>query len=122
MTVVLAEEAPVFDLGHTVITGLVSPSRGATDVAAWRLRFDAGSVSPAHSLTSEEVFVVLSGSLTARYDDRDETAAAGGALVVPPGRRFTLVAADGPAEAICVMAVGGQAVTDDGTFTPPWAE
>jgi hypothetical protein len=41
---------------------------------------------------------------------------------VRPGARFTLIAADGPAQVICVMAVGGQAVTEDGTFTPPWAE
>jgi hypothetical protein len=32
------------------------------------------------------------------------------------------VATDGPAEVICAMPVGGQAVTADGAFTPPWAE
>jgi hypothetical protein len=47
---------------------------------------------------------------------------AGSALIVPAGEEFALVAEDGPAEAVCIMTVGGQAITDGATFTPPWAE
>ncbi|MBV8713030.1 MAG: hypothetical protein JOY56_14675 [Solirubrobacterales bacterium] len=61
-------------------------------------------------------------SLTARFADREETAVAGGVLIVPAGDQFTLIAGPGPAEAICIMAVGGQATLDGTTFTPPWAE
>ena len=122
MPVITAEQAPVFELDGTVITALAAPSRGARDVAAWRVRFTPGHPSPVHSLTREETFVVLSGAVTARFDDRDETAAAGGALIVPAGVRFSLAAGDEPAEAICVLPVGGQAVTDEAPFTPPWAE
>jgi quercetin dioxygenase-like cupin family protein len=122
MPVVPEREAPLFDAGATTIRGLTSPSRGAHDVATWRVNFAAGHPSPRHSLTREETFLVLSGALTARFADHDETAGPGDALIVPAGRPFTLVAADGPAVAICVMPVGGQAVTDEGTFTPPWAE
>ena len=81
-----------------------------------------GHASPPHALTHEEVFVVLAARLTARYDDREETAEAGGALIVRPGDRFELIARDAPVEAVCVMAAGGQAITDEATFTPPWAE
>jgi quercetin dioxygenase-like cupin family protein len=121
MPVITSQEAPVFDAGANRITGLASPSRGASDIAAWRVDFSEGAASPPHSLTREETFVVLSGSLTARYADGVETATAGGALIVPAGREFSLVAEDGPAEAICMLVVGGQAVTEEGTFTPPWA-
>src|SRR5437763_15107998 len=121
MPVITPQEAPVFDAGDNQITGLASPSRGATDIAAWRIEFAEHAASPSHSLTREETFVVLSGSLTARYADDAETATAGGALSVPAGREFTLVAADGPASASCMLVVGGQAITEDGTFTPPWA-
>jgi quercetin dioxygenase-like cupin family protein len=121
MPVITAQDAPVFHAGTNRITGLASPSRGATDIAAWRVDFGQGSASPPHSLTHEETFVVLSGSLTARYADGAETVSAGGALIVPAGREFTLVAEDGPAEAVCMLVVGGQAITDEGTFTPPWA-
>ena len=121
MPVITAQDAPVFEAGRNTITGLAAPSRGARDISAWRVRFAAGAASPAHSLTREETFVVLSGSLTARYTDGDETATAGGALIVPAGREFTLVAEREPAEAVCMLVVGGQAVTEEGTFTPPWA-
>ena len=123
MTTVSAQSAPVFDAGGgTTITGLASPARGSRDVAAWRVRFAPGHPSPAHSLTREETFLVLSGSVSARFADHVETAGPGDALIVPAGVEFSLVAPDRPAEAICVMPVGGQAVTADGTFTPPWAQ
>lgn len=123
MPTVSSQDAPIFDAGGgTTITGLASPSRGAHDVAAWRVRFAPGHPSPAHSLTREETFLVLSGSVAAHFGDHVETAGPGDALIVPAGAEFSLVAPDGAAEAICVMPVGGQAVTGDRAFTPPWAE
>ena len=122
MTVVTAQQTPRFEAGATTIHGLTSPSRGARDVATWRVHFAAGDPSPEHSLTREETFLVLSGSLTARFAHQNETAHAGDALVIPAGEWFHLVAQDEPAEALCVMPVGGQAVTEEGTLTPPWAE
>jgi quercetin dioxygenase-like cupin family protein len=122
MPVISMHDAPVFDTGGAVITGLASPSRGSRDVAAWRVAFAPDTPSPAHSLTREEVFVILAGSVTARFSDHSETAGAGGALVVPAGLEFSLVAQHGPAEAICILPVGGQADTGAGAFTPPWAE
>ena len=122
MPIITAAEAPVFELEGNVVTALAAPSRGAHDVSVWRLRLAADNPSVAHALTREETFVVLTGTVTARFDDHAESAAAGGALIVPAGRRFSLVAEGGPAEAVCVLPVGGQAVVDDAQFTPPWAE
>ncbi|HEU5265834.1 MAG TPA: cupin domain-containing protein [Jatrophihabitans sp.] len=123
MPTVSVHNAPLFEAGGgTTITGLAAPSRGARDVALWRVRFAPNAASPTHSLTREETFLVLSGSVTARFADHVETANPGDALIVPAGAEFSLVAADGPAEAICAMPVGGQAVTADGAFTPPWAQ
>lgn len=121
MPVITREQAPTFDLPGATITGLASPSRGATDVAAWRVRFEGGHASPPHSLDREEVFVVLTGAVTARYGDRSETAHAGGALVVPSGTEFSLVAQDGPAEAVCMLPIGGTALLDGQRIVPPWA-
>lgn len=122
MPVITAHDAPTFDPPGATITGLASPSRGSSDAAAWRVHLQPDCASPPHSLTREEIFIVLDGALTARYVDREETADAGGALIVRPGERFELIAHGAPAEAVCVMATGGQAITDEGTFTPPWAE
>lgn len=122
MPVVSATDAPVFDTGGAIITGLASPSRGARHSAAWRVRFHPDQPSPAHSVSHEEVFVVLDGAVTAVFADREETAHAGGALIVPAGEVFSLVAREAAAEAICVLPVGGKASTGDQEFTPPWAE
>ena len=121
MPVLSSHDAPVFDAGGARITGLASPSRGANDVAAWRVEFVPDHPSPRHSLTREETFVVLAGVITARFDDHDETAESGDALIVPAGVEFSLVARDNAAEALCIMPVGGMAVTADGPFTPAWA-
>ena len=99
MAVVTPSEAPTFDTGEATITGLASPSRGSTDTAAWRVRFAPDHPSPSHSMSREEIVIVVEGSLTAQFRDRGA-----------------------PAEAICIMAVGGQATADGATFTPPWAE
>ena len=121
MPVISPASAPVFDTGAAHITGLAAPSRGSTDIAAWRLRLRADKPSPLHSLTHEEVFVVLEGAVTAQFSDREETATAGGALIVPANEAFSLVALGAPAEAVCVLPVGGAATVGDETFTPPWA-
>jgi quercetin dioxygenase-like cupin family protein len=122
MPVISAADAPTFDTGGATITGLAAPSRGAAETAAWRVRLEADAPSPRHALDREEVFVVLDGAVTARFDDREETAAAGGALIVPAHQEFTLLAAGAPAEAVCVLPVGGRALADGAAFTPPWAE
>ena len=121
MPVIHPEQAPTFDAGGATITALAAPSRGATDTAAWRIRFSAGHASPPHSLDREEVFVVLSGAVTARYADHSETAHAGGALIVPAGVEFSVGAEGGPAEAICTLPVGGTALLAGDRIVPPWA-
>jgi len=64
----------------------------------------------------------MSGTLTARFADRDETAGAGGALIVPAGEEFSLVAEGAAVEAVCMLPVGGRASMGGESFTPPWAE
>jgi mannose-6-phosphate isomerase-like protein (cupin superfamily) len=121
MPVIHPEQAPTFDAGGATITGLAAPSRGATDTAAWRVRFSGGHASPPHSLDREEVFVVLSGAVTARYADHSETAHAGGALIVPAGVEFSVCADGGPAEAVCTLPAGGTALLAGDRIVPPWA-
>jgi quercetin dioxygenase-like cupin family protein len=122
MPTVEASAAPTFELDNAVITGLASPSRGARDTAVWRVRFEADKPSPPHALTREEVFVVLEGELTACYADREETAVAGGALIVRSGEEFSLVSKGGTSQAVCALPVGGMARIGSDSFTPPWAE
>jgi quercetin dioxygenase-like cupin family protein len=124
MPVITAPAEPTHDLGGTRFTSLATPLRGATRTSVWQVEIDPGTTATPHSLTSEEVFVVLAGTATVRIGDDGSRASAGDAIVVPAGVPFELSnGGDGPLRLLCCMPVGGQARLDDGTtFTPPWAE
>jgi len=121
MPVLPAPTAPTHDLGGTRFTSLATPSRGSVETSVWRVHLDAGQPAVPHQLTREETFVVLSGEASVEIDGALHTAHPGDAIVVPPGVDFALGCPVGTLELLCCMPVGGQAVTAEGTFTPPWA-
>jgi quercetin dioxygenase-like cupin family protein len=123
MPVVPAPLEPAHDLGHTRFTSLATPTTGATDTAVWRVELAPGTPATPHSLTREEVIVVLSGVATVRFGDTRDSARAGDAIVVPAGVSFELSNGDDePLRMICCTPVGGCARAADGhVFTPPWA-
>jgi mannose-6-phosphate isomerase-like protein (cupin superfamily) len=123
MPVISHAAAPRFDDGGTHVIGLASPSRGATETSAWRLRLDAGASSPPHSVDREHIFVALAGTATATFaGDEIEEVAAGGALVVPADTEFVLTnPGPEPFEAVVLLPVGGRATVGGERFIPPWA-
>ena len=124
MVVVTAPAGPTHELPGTRFTALVSPSRGATDSAVWRVAIDPNIPATPHSVTREEIFVITAGEARVRVGGDTVTARAGDAVVIPPGMEFELRAAGSvPVEALVVLPVGGQAQLPGGEpFTPPWAE
>jgi quercetin dioxygenase-like cupin family protein len=117
------EDAPIFNQGGTTATGYASPIRGAHSLSVWRIALAPGESSPPHTLSHEEVFLVLEGSATATIAAADETIGTGDCLIVPPGTPFTLHAGRDGFGAVCAMVAGAQAtiVPDGPTLTPPWA-
>jgi quercetin dioxygenase-like cupin family protein len=124
MPVLPAPAAATHDLGHARFTSLATPTRGTVDTAVWTVEIAPGAPVTPHSLTREEVFVVLDGTAAVRIDGSDDLAAAGDAIVVPAGVDFELTnPGDRPLRLVCCLPVGGQGRLADGsTFTPPWAE
>jgi mannose-6-phosphate isomerase-like protein (cupin superfamily) len=122
MPVITDSAAPRFDAEGTHVVGLASPSRGAVETSAWHLRLDPGHASPAHTLDREEIFVALSGSAVATFSDSNDRVEAGGALIVPAGREFT-ISNPGPDafEAVVVLPAGARATVDGTEMVPPWA-
>jgi mannose-6-phosphate isomerase-like protein (cupin superfamily) len=116
-------DAPTFTLPGVHFTTLSAPSRGARENAVWEVTLEPGVAGSPHVLTREETFVALEGSAVAEIDGERCELAAGSALVVAPGRRFSL-SNPGPASfrALAVFPVGGQVqVEGKPQFTPPWA-
>lgn len=124
MPVIHAPVEPTHERGGARFTSLATPLLGAVDTAVWLVEITPGTPATPHSLTREEVFVVLDGTASVRLGDDRATATAPDAIVVPTGVPFELSnGGTGPLRLLCCMPVGGQARLADGTvLTPPWAE
>lgn len=123
MAIIRSSEAPVFTMPGLLVTGLASPARGARETCLWRIVLAPGSGGVPHSTTREETFLALSGRAVVAMEGREHALEPGDALVVPPNTEFALANPSAePFEAVVAFPVGGQAVTPDGRFTPPWAE
>lgn len=124
MPVLPAPPTPTHELDGVRFTSLATPSLGASDTAVWQVEILPGTPATPHSLTREEVFVVLEGRASVRIDGAQDSAGAGDAIIVPAGVPFELSNAGADQlRLVCCLPVGGQARLADGTtFTPPWAE
>jgi quercetin dioxygenase-like cupin family protein len=124
MPVLTAPATFTHKLPNARFRSLASPSRGARETSVWRVSLDPGAPGAQHSVTREEIFVVLSGSVEACFAGNVQTAHAGDAIVVPPDLEFALSClGEEPAELLCCLPVGGRARFAGGdAFTPPWAE
>ena len=124
MPVIPGATAPTFSLPGLVVTGLAAPSRGATETSVWHLVLEPGAPGVEHSIDREEVFVAVAGRALATVGGGEAPLAAGDALVVPAGRRFSLANPSAePFRAVVALPVGGRAsMPGQAPFVPPWAE
>lgn len=124
MPVIPGATAPTFSLPGLVVTGLAAPSRGATETSVWHLVLEPGAPGVEHSMDREEVFVAVAGRALATVGGDEAPLAAGDALVVPAGRRFSLANPSAePFRAVVALPVGGRAsMPGQAPFVPPWAE
>ena len=123
MSIIQAPAAATHDIGPARFTSLATPSRGSTETAVWQVEIEAGAPATPHSLTREEVFVVLEGTASVRIGSVAGLAHQGDAIVVPADTEFELSnGGDRTLRLLCCFPVGGQARLDGATFTPPWAE
>jgi mannose-6-phosphate isomerase-like protein (cupin superfamily) len=125
MPVIVAPTGPTHELPGARFTALVTPSSaGATDTSVWLVELDPSESPAPHSLTREEVFVVLEGTAAVRIGEERTTAGPSSAILVPAEVPFEIAPAGADlVRLLCCLPVGGRARLDDGTLlTPPWAE
>lgn len=124
MTVITSEQNQTFNLPGIAFRTLVSPVRGGTEFAMWRVNLGPHTPGTPHRLTRQEVLHVVAGEVSASIAGKTMTARSGDTIVVPAMTDFALEnATSSPAEIIAFMAAGGQAlVGGEPAFTPPWAE
>jgi quercetin dioxygenase-like cupin family protein len=108
--VVHAADAVVHELHGSVFASYAAPASGSRELCAWRLEVPAGAAGVAHTVSREEVLLVLSGSLRVTLDGGAELASgalAGGALA--GGAQAGGAQAGGAEPADSGLAAGGAA-------------
>jgi mannose-6-phosphate isomerase-like protein (cupin superfamily) len=123
MPLIRSADGPTYTLGHVTFTGLASPSRGARETCAWRIRVAPGAPPALHTLDREEILVAVAGSAVATLEGTEHPIAPGDAIVVPAGATFAIANPyDEPFEAVAALPVGGRACFPGGEpFVPEWA-
>jgi quercetin dioxygenase-like cupin family protein len=117
-----AEDHPTFELGGTTVTSLAAPSRGADEVALFRIAVPPGGGLPAHRHDHLDVFTVLAGGGRFRIDDEAFDVGPGDAVVVPIGALHQLEAGPDGTTIVATMLGGTKLMrADDGSESvPPW--
>ncbi len=123
MPFIRSSEALVHEIHGVRFTSYVRPATGSRDLAAWRGEIPAGTVGPAHVISHEEAFYVLSGRLRFTIDGDVAELGAGDAAVAPAGAALAVAnTTDEPAHMWVTTRVGLSAELADGSIiTPPWA-
>ncbi|MFF2808389.1 cupin domain-containing protein [Streptomyces sp. NPDC058000] len=123
MPFVRSAETVVHEIHGARFTSYLRPATGSRDLAGWRAEIPAGTVAPAHVISHEEAFYVLSGRPEFTIDGETAELGAGDAAVAPAGSRLSLSNhTDRTAEIWVTTRVGLNARLADGsTLTPPWA-
>ncbi|MFF2525774.1 cupin domain-containing protein [Streptomyces liangshanensis] len=123
MSFIRADEAVVHEIHGTRFISYVRPATGSRELASWRGEVPAGTVAPAHVISEEETFYVLSGRLRLTIDAETAELAPGDAAVAPAGSEVAVAnTTDAPTHIWVTTRVGLTARLADGsTISPPWA-
>ena len=122
MPIVRETDAVPHRLHDSTFHSFAAPATGSSELCAWRLEVAPGTDGVAHRVSREEVFLLLSGTLTVTLDGVTQPLAPGEVVVVPAGSQLCV---DNPsavaATAWVTTSVGLEATMPDGsTISPPW--
>ena len=121
MPVARASDNPTFELGGNTITGLVSPSRGASECVLYRIDVPGGGKLPPHSHDHEDTFTLLAGSGLVHIGDASREIGAGDSVVVPTGAIHWVEAGEDGCTMIVTMLAGTLFIRESGDGdVPPW--
>lgn len=123
MPILPAEHAVIHEMHGSQFASYVAPSSGSRQLCAWRTELEPGTPATPHTVSHEEVFLVLEGTPTVRIGTAAATVLIPGSVVFVPAATRVAVSNDGPVAARMwvTAAVGLTATTDDGlVLSPPW--
>ncbi|MBA2419176.1 MAG: cupin domain-containing protein [Nocardioidaceae bacterium] len=122
MVVIRSAETTAHELHGSRFTSYAAPATGSGELCVWRVDVAANTPGTTHTVSREEVLVLVAGNLRAVIDDDAQELATGDAVIVPAGSTFRLDnASEEVATAWVSTSVGFQATLQDGSrLVPPW--
>lgn len=122
MPVFRSTESTSFEVHGSCFNSYVAPSRGSSQLCAWRLDVPSALEGVAHRPSREEVILVLSGELRVTLDGIESHLLPGDVALVSAHSELRIDAGPHGASAWVTTTPGLEATTDDGTrIAPPWA-
>lgn len=122
MPVVRPADATLFETHGSRFSSYAAPSRGSSQLCAWRLDVPAGLGGVAHRPSREEVLLVLDGELHVTLDGERTNVCQGDVVLVPVHSELRVDGGPTGASAWVTTTPGLEAVPADGSrITPPWA-
>lgn len=123
MPVIGSTEATTFETHGSRFSSYVAPSRGSSELCAWRLDVPADLDGVAHRPNREEVLLVLDGELQITLDGVHAELHRGDVALVPANSELRVDAGPLGATAWVTTTPGLEAVMGDGSrIAPPWAQ
>lgn len=112
-----------FSTHGSTFAAYVNPSRGSTELCAWRLTVPPNLTGAAHRPSREEVLLVLDGVLHVTVEG-DSHSLGPGAVVHVPAESLLQVDTTAEGGSAWVTKTRGLTATvpDGTTITPPWAQ
>ncbi len=123
MPVIGSTEATTFETHGSRFSSYVAPSRGSSELCAWRLDVPADVEGVAHRPNREEVLLVLDGELWITLDGVHTELRRGDVALIPENSELRVDAGPLGATAWVTTTPGLEAVMGDGSrMIPPWAQ
>ncbi|MFF8194128.1 cupin domain-containing protein [Streptomyces bobili] len=123
MPFIRSSDAVTHEIHGARFVSYAAPRTGSKELAAWRGEIPPGTKAPAHTVSREEIFLVLVGELALTLDGRTERVCAGDTVIINAGSTLSVEnPTDHTAITWVTTSVGLTAELADGTvLTPPWA-
>jgi quercetin dioxygenase-like cupin family protein len=105
------------------MTTFASPTQGSEHLSLWRVEMDAGAQGPVHVFDSEQIWMVIGGTVTiAGEDDQRIRLSPGDAAVVAPDEQRQVTADEAAVLVVCghgdaIATVPGE---EKPRGVPPW--
>jgi quercetin dioxygenase-like cupin family protein len=121
--VIRSSDALTHEIHGARFISYANPRTGSKELCAWRGEIPPGTKAPAHTVSREEIFLLLIGELLITLDGVTERLTAGDTLIINPG---ATLAVENPTDHTAITwvttSIGLEAKMSDGTrITPPWA-